>query len=72
MALDAGQMVKALASIQAWRIEPDVPAMCPACAHAGLGIIDRSTRPWAEWYVLTCAACGLDETIHMASAPPMN
>jgi hypothetical protein len=38
----------------------------------GLGIIDRSARPHAEWYHLSCRSCGLDETLHMALGAPVH
>ena len=60
----------ALAFISAWRFNPEQPAVCPVCSAAGLNIIDRSARPYAEWYALICRACDLDHTIHIPLAPP--
>jgi hypothetical protein len=71
MALDAEQQREAVRRIAAWRAAPREPVSCPACGAAGLRIIDRSARPHAEWYALSCAACGLDETLHMALATTM-
>jgi len=34
-------------------------------------IIDRSARPYAEWYALSCRSCGLDETLHIPLGPPV-
>ena len=62
----------ALAAIQAWRQTPARPQPCPVCGISGLAITDRSARPRAEWYVLACAACGLDHTLHLPMAPPQN
>ena len=53
MALDADQLREAFRRIAAWRADPGEPVACPACGKAGLEIIDRSARPYAEWYVLT-------------------
>jgi len=48
-----------------WRRAPGDDIACPRCGAAGLAIVDRSARPFAEWYQLTCAACGLDHTFHV-------
>jgi hypothetical protein len=61
-------MKDALASIAAWRTEPDAPCKCPVCGADGLSISDRSARPHAEWYVLTCKNCNLDATVHIPLA----
>jgi hypothetical protein len=71
MALDADQQRGAMAAIAAWRADPHSPVACPACRKTGLAIIDRSARPYAEWYALACAACGLDETLHIPLGPPV-
>jgi transcription elongation factor Elf1 len=65
MALTAEQQSEAMRRVAAWRAEPERPVTCPACGAEGLAIIDRSARPHAEWYALTCAACGLAETLHI-------
>ena len=65
MALTADQHRQAIASLGAWRADPATVVVCPACGKPGLAIVDRSARPHAEWYALTCAACGLSETIHI-------
>jgi hypothetical protein len=64
------KMSVALQRIAAWRSAPSDPVLCPVCETQGLAIIDRSSRPYAEWYALTCAACGLDATIQLPMAPP--
>ena len=59
----------ALARIAAWRIAPDAPVACPVCEAVGLEILDQSARPYAEWYALSCAACGLKATINVPLGP---
>jgi transcription elongation factor Elf1 len=71
MALDAGQLRLAIGLIAAWRADPERPVACPACGKEGLAIVDRSARPHAEWYALACAACGLDETLHIPLGSPV-
>ena len=70
MPLDEGQCAEAYRLIAAWRADPAVAPVCPVCAAPGLTVIDRSARPYAEWYALACAGCGLDETLHIPLAPP--
>jgi hypothetical protein len=65
MPLTAEQQREAIRRVAAWRADPQRPVACPACGQPGLGIIDRSARPHAEWYALTCPACGLSETLHI-------
>lgn len=62
---------EALAAVTAGRLNPDAAVPCPVCGNVGLAIDDRSARPHAEWYALSCASCGLDDTIQipMGSAP---
>lgn len=60
----------AIATISSWRQFPSDPVPCPACGQPGLQIVDRSARPYAEWYVLLCNECGLDHTLHLPMAPP--
>jgi hypothetical protein len=71
MPLTAEQQCQAARRVAAWRADPRQPVACPACGKLGLGIIDRSARPYAEWYALACAACGLDETLHIPLGPPV-
>jgi hypothetical protein len=71
MPLDAVQQRTALRRIAVWRSDPKQPVACPVCSKAGLVIIDRSARPYAEWYALSCPACGLDDTLHVALGPPV-
>jgi transcription elongation factor Elf1 len=61
--LAADQFAVAVAAVALWRATPDARMTCPACAHPGLSVADHSARPHAEWYRLTCAACGLDEML---------
>jgi len=69
MALDADQLRQAARRIAGWRADPEKPVACPACGKFGLEIIDRSARPYAEWYVLTCSSCGLSETLNIPLGP---
>ena len=69
MALDATQQRAMLRAIAAWRADPKRAVACPVCGKDGLAIIDRSARPYAEWYALSCPACGLSETLHVALGP---
>jgi hypothetical protein len=71
MALTADQQREAARRISQWRADPLQPVVCVACSKPGLAIIDRSARPYAEWYALSCPACGLDETLHIALGPPV-
>jgi len=54
------------AAIAAWQQAPDQPAVCPVCQSAVLAVVDRSARPYTAWFVLSCSACGLDDTITYA------
>lgn len=38
---------------------------CPSCGTPGLAVDDQSTPPVAMWYTVTCARCGLAETVHV-------
>ena len=69
MVLDADQLCEAFRRIAAWRADPGVAVACPACGKLGLEIIDRSARPYAEWYVLTCFSCCLSETLNIPLGP---
>ncbi len=69
--LPPDKMSVALQRIAAWRASPAEPVGCPVCDAPGVGIIDQSARPYAEWYALKCAACGLDATIQLPMAPPI-
>ena len=71
MALSPAQAQEMSRRIARWRAEPEAPVACPVCETPGLAIIDRSARPYAEWYAVSCPACGLDETLHIALGPPV-
>jgi hypothetical protein len=64
------RLPEVLRCIAAWRVDPGAPRNCPVCATPGLEIIDRSARPYSEWYVLNCRACGLDTTLHIPMPGP--
>ena len=70
MTLCADELRAALETIVAWRADPEASAACPRCSAAGLSLEDRSARPYAEWYQLNCAGCGLNETIHIPLGSP--
>jgi hypothetical protein len=69
--LPADKVRLALDRINAWRIDPAASVACPVCEAAGLQIIDQSARPYAEWYALSCPACGLTTTINVPMSPHM-
>jgi len=69
--LPADRLRLALQRIAGWRLAADQAVACPVCEVPGLEIVDRSTRPYAEWYALSCSSCGLDHTIHIPMAPTM-
>lgn len=68
--LSADKMATAMLAIRQWREAPGRSVACPVCGSPGLTILDRSARPFAEWYVLSCRSCALDDTIHVPMAPP--
>ena len=70
MGLTADELRTSLEVITAWRSDPDAAHPCPRCSAPGLALADRSARPYAEWYHLACAGCGLDETIHIPLGSP--
>lgn len=69
--LPPDKLREALARIAAWRLALSEPVACPVCDAMGLVIRDHSTRPYAEWYALSCEACGLEHTIHIPMSPIM-
>lgn len=71
MPLSLEQTRTAYQRINAWRVAPVSPVACPACEAPGLAIIDRSARPYAEWYALSCAGCGLSETLNVPLSAPV-
>jgi hypothetical protein len=71
LALAADELRLALGVIALWRADPAAALDCPRCGAAGLVLADRSARPYAEWYHLSCAGCDLDETIHITLGPPV-
>lgn len=60
-----------LALVRAWRVAPDKPVGCPACGTGTLAIVDRSARPYREWYAVSCAGCGFEKTVTVSLGPPM-
>lgn len=63
--LSVEEIVRLLPRITAWRVDPESSVACPRCEGAGLTVVDRSARPHAEWYAVSCNACGLEETINI-------
>jgi RNase P subunit RPR2 len=51
--------------VRAWQHDELKPVHCPECQTPALEITDRSTRPYREWYVLSCPACGLERTLSL-------
>ncbi len=60
---NADEMRAVLGALRQRSAEAGSPPSCPLCGTAGLTIVDRSARPHAEWYAVSCAACGLDDVI---------
>jgi predicted RNA-binding Zn-ribbon protein involved in translation (DUF1610 family) len=60
----------ALERVAEWRSDPDAPLACPRCGRTGLAIVDRSARPYAEWYAISCPSCGFEHTLHLPLPPP--
>jgi transcription elongation factor Elf1 len=48
-----------------WRADPEKSYVCPRCDLEGLVVVDRSARPHAEWYTVSCGACTLETTINV-------
>lgn len=63
----AADLMKCVAD---WRRAQDAPAGCPACGAQALSIVDKSARPYREWYTFACTACGLDRTLEIPLAGP--
>ena len=57
--------------VRAWRLNETVPVACPCCMGGHLDIADRSARPYREWYALSCAACGYEQTVSVPLAAPI-
>lgn len=71
MALSADELRLGLEAVARRQSDAEATLDCPRCGASGLTLTDRSARPYAEWYHLSCAACGLDETIHIPLGPPV-
>lgn len=69
MVVSAERLPLFLERIAKWQQQPNEPVACPQCGAGHLAVIDRSARPYAEWYAVSCAACGLDEIIHIPLGP---
>lgn len=72
MDLRSEHLSEALNRIAIWRADPGTVQNCPVCQAPGIEIIDRSARPYSEWYALKCAACGLDTSLHIPLPGPVS
>ncbi len=61
-------MGEAMGRLRTWQADGKAALSCPTCGAPGLKIKDRSARPHSEWYEFKCAACGLDDAIHIPMA----
>lgn len=69
--LDTPALVQAaLVQVRVWQSDTTSALVCPVCGEAGLQIVDRSARPFADWYAFACTACGLDDNIHIPLPVP--
>lgn len=71
MGLSPDELKLALEVIAIRHSNAEAALTCPRCSATGLSLVDRSSRPYAEWYQLSCQACSLDETIHIPLGPPV-
>jgi hypothetical protein len=62
---------EALAKVQIWRKDPSQEIFCPICDAPGFSIVDRSARPYAEWFAVKCEKCGIDDAISVPLCPQM-
>ena len=63
--LPANRIREAMAAVTAGQQNPEAAVPCPVCGAPGLQVEDRSVRPHAEWYALSCTSCGLEDTLHI-------
>ncbi len=61
---------ESLLLVQRWRASSEALLHCPVCAAPGVEIIDRSVRPYSEWYALRCDGCGLEASLHIPLPGP--
>jgi hypothetical protein len=61
---------EALEVLARWRRDAAQPVSCPLCPTGVLSITDHSARPHAEWYRISCRACGLDQNLHIPLRAP--
>jgi hypothetical protein len=65
--LDVADQRRAFAIVDSWRIAGAAgDADCVRCGARRMAIVNASTPPHAEWFLLSCAACGLDTMLHRA------
>lgn len=56
---------EAMQQLRVWQTDRKAGLTCPHCNAPGLTIVDRSARPYAEWYSFKCESCGLDDAIQI-------
>jgi transcription elongation factor Elf1 len=71
MVLSPDELKLSLKAIALRHSDADAVLTCPRCGATGLSLVDRSARPYAEWYQISCRACNLDETVHIPLGPPV-
>jgi transcription elongation factor Elf1 len=62
---------EALGRIQRKRRDATYEIECPLCDSPEFTFRDCSARPYAEWYVVACPHCGLDDRITVPLCPQM-
>ncbi|MBA2126922.1 hypothetical protein DLM45_11930 [Hyphomicrobium methylovorum] len=70
MELPGNRVKDAFDCVMAWRTDRLTPRRCPVCGADGLEISDHSARPYVEWYILACGACGLEARLSLPLAGP--
>ncbi len=68
-ALSETEWCAAHATIAAWKNDPAADYTCPKCEAPNVSITDNSVRPYAEWFIFSCASCGLEVAVHLPQAP---
>ena len=51
--------------VREWEADMEGVHTCFRCGKPGIKVIDRSARPHAEWYAMSCASCGLDDALNI-------
>ena len=69
LVLSESEWEKAHHAVLAWKNNGQGTQACPRCGAPGLAVVDRSARPYSEWFELSCMACNLQVTMHTPLAP---